>query len=222
MKHLHIISRPTARRAGLRNYVSNNPCKREHYSERRVSNGDCIECKSEQYQENKDEMSQRAARWRAKNPDYAKNYYIENKDELNEQKKRYYRENRESALESCKRYRSENKEAISERQKDYHRRNPMAVSVASNKRRARILGAGGSFTKEEVGELFFRQKGRCALCPARLVKTGKEKFHADHIQPISKGGSNFISNIQLTCPECNRSKGAKDPFEFAKEKGKLL
>jgi 5-methylcytosine-specific restriction endonuclease McrA len=39
--------------------------------------------------------------------------------------------------------------------------------------------------------------------------TDKGPFHVDHIRPYSKGGWNNISNLQLLCAPCNRSKGAK-------------
>lgn len=44
---------------------------------------------------------------------------------------------------------------------------------------------------------------RCLACRKRLPLT------ADHIVPLSKGGSNHISNIQPLCNRCNTRKGAK-------------
>jgi|GEM_PF-3286127 len=34
-------------------------------------------------------------------------------------------------------------------------------------------------------------------------------MEVDHIKPISKGGTDKPSNLQLLCPVCNRKKGAK-------------
>jgi len=60
---------------------------------------------------------------------------------------------------------------------------------------------------------------RCAYCRADLRKTTK---HADHITPLSAGGSDDKSNIQMTCKSCNLSKGARDPIEYAQLQGRLL
>lgn len=87
-----------------------------------------------------------------------------------------------------------------------------------SKRRARIKGAKGFFTKEQIDELFVKQRGMCACCRNRL----SDDFHRDHIIPLSLGGDNTIENIQLLCPACNMSKGAKDPIQWANENGRLL
>lgn len=40
--------------------------------------------------------------------------------------------------------------------------------------------------------------------------------------PLARGGSNWISNIQLLCPRCNTSKKALDPIVWAQREGRLL
>ena len=39
-------------------------------------------------------------------------------------------------------------------------------------------------------------------------------YHVDHITSLARGGENKDENIQLLCPKCNLSKGAKGPLEF--------
>ncbi|WP_431860181.1 HNH endonuclease [Azospirillum sp.] len=93
-----------------------------------------------------------------------------------------------------------------------------AMAPHRSKRRARIRGAGGSFTKGQVEELYSRQRGRCAGCGERL----RRSYHRDHITPLSRGGRNDISNIQLLCQTCNQSKHAKDPVTWARSMGRLI
>lgn len=68
-----------------------------------------------------------------------------------------------------------------------------------------------------VKELGDMQKWKCAICKEKLVK-----YDIDHIQPVSKGGTNEKHNLQLLCQRCNRTKQAKDPIEFMQSKGFLL
>jgi 5-methylcytosine-specific restriction endonuclease McrA len=86
------------------------------------------------------------------------------------------------------------------------------------RREARKKAADGHHTGTEIKALFKRQGGKCAYCRVML----KPGYHADHIIPISKGGSNWISNIQLTCSDCNHRKWAKDPITWARQIGRLL
>lgn len=95
--------------------------------------------------------------------------------------------------------------------------------VATNNRRAYKAAAGGSFTKEEIDALFKRQGGKCAVCKKKLSKKKRPlRYHMDHVTPLSKGGSNGIENIALTCGPCNLRKHNKDPIEWANKHGLLF
>lgn len=66
--------------------------------------------------------------------------------------------------------------------------------------------------------LFDKQRAKCMYC-------GKEKheandLHLDHKIPVSLGGSNDLSNLQLLCGSCNSRKGNIKDDEF-REKYKL-
>ena len=49
-----------------------------------------------------------------------------------------------------------------------------------------------------------RDDYKCQMC-GRTVEDGI-KLHIDHIVPVSKGGSNDMSNLQVLCHECNLAK----------------
>lgn len=52
--------------------------------------------------------------------------------------------------------------------------------------------------------VFWRDGNTCVYCGS------KNELHCDHIIPISKGGTNNISNLNTSCRECNLSKKARD------------
>ena len=94
------------------------------------------------------------------------------------------------------------------------------AAAASSRRRARKLGAGGSYTADDIDRIYLSQRGKCAGygCGINLGK----KFHRDHKVSLSKGGSNDAGNIELLCPSCNLKKNDKDPIDWANENGRLI
>jgi 5-methylcytosine-specific restriction endonuclease McrA len=77
------------------------------------------------------------------------------------------------------------------------------LGVVSDDLRYRVLKEGGS---------------RCALCGAR----GKDTpLDVDHIIPRSKKGSNDISNLQILCAKCNRTKRDRDDEDFRPPRQRL-
>lgn len=70
--------------------------------------------------------------------------------------------------------------------------------------RIRAAMARGSHSNWEWLQLVQKFGGRCAICGQP-----SERLHRDHILPISKGGSDCITNIQPTCQRCNSVKGAR-------------
>ncbi len=75
---MKVISRDEAFEKGLRRYYTGIPCKKGHISERSVSTGGCVTCRSEWDKEwrekNKERMRENQRKWRARNPDKLKEY----------------------------------------------------------------------------------------------------------------------------------------------------
>lgn len=59
--------------------------------------------------------------------------------------------------------------------------------------------------------IFYRDRGRCQLCFRDLSGLGRpvRDLHLDHIIPLAMSGSNDPTNFQLSCQECNLSKGGR-------------
>jgi 5-methylcytosine-specific restriction endonuclease McrA len=72
----------------------------------------------------------------------------------------------------------------------------------------------GYETREYLLEKWDRQ---CAYCGIKDVP-----LQVEHINPRSKGGSNSISNLTLSCEKCNLKKGTQDIKNFLKKDTKKL
>jgi 5-methylcytosine-specific restriction endonuclease McrA len=71
----------------------------------------------------------------------------------------------------------------------------------------------GTLAGYETREYLLEKWGRqCAYCGVRDVP-----LQIEHIHPRSKGGSNSIINLTLSCEKCNTKKGTKDIKDFLKK-----
>jgi 5-methylcytosine-specific restriction endonuclease McrA len=70
----------------------------------------------------------------------------------------------------------------------------------------------------EVREYLLAKFNRtCQYCGAT-----DKPFEVDHIHPISKGGSDRVSNLTLPCHDCNQAKGNQDIKVFLEGKADLV
>ena len=77
---------------------------------------------------------------------------------------------------------------------------------ASRNRHAHERAMNGLHTGAEWQELKLRYGNKCAYCgtPESIAPLTK-----DHVYPVSKGGTDFINNIQPLCKRCNSRKKNK-------------
>lgn len=176
----------------------------EHHEERRTYN-------TKYSEEHREELRQ-----------YAAKRFEEYHEELCEQQRQYYKDYRETIMLSRARHYEDNYETIRERSRQYYQtdRGRIAHRAAGHNRRALKRKAKGTHTVEDLHQQLLRQKSRCYYCKIKLGK-GRGAWHADHIVPLSRGGSNSIDNIVITCPTCNLKKHNKLPHEFL-DGGRLL
>ena len=127
----------------------------------------------------------------------------DNPEKKREGNRRWYNKNRERLKAKASIYYKKNKKKCKAYMQAYHKLHPEMNIAKHSKRRTRRLDAGGSFTASEWKSLCKRYHNRCLCCGKR------RKLTADHVIPVSKGGTSNISNIQPLCGPCNSSKGTK-------------
>lgn len=128
------------------------------------------------------------ARWAEENPEYQANYYAEN---------------REKKLAYCSKW---------------AKANPDKYRAYRQRRRAKKRDAAGDFTAAEWKAKLEYYGYRCRYCGINKNDTPEGWLEADHAIPLSRGGTNFISNIVPACKSCNCSKGTKTFKEYLNEK----
>ncbi|WP_424139368.1 HNH endonuclease [Roseomonas chloroacetimidivorans] len=108
-----------------------------------------------------------------------------------------YRQNRDEKLAYAKQYRASK-----------------AASIRAGQvtRRARENGASGKITEADWTGILAYFGNRCAYC-LRHADEGVE-LTADHMLPLSRGGSNDPSNVVPACRSCNCTKRTRTPLEF--------
>lgn len=87
-----------------------------------------------------------------------------------------------------------------ESHRKYVKNNPERIAHLKARRYALEKGAIGSHSFEEWSELKSSYGNVCAFCGSN------EQLTKDHIIPLSKGGSDYIENIQPLCRSCNSRK----------------
>ncbi len=165
--------------------------------------------------------------------DSKKERYLKSRVSLLEKASIYYQNNRESKLEYAKEYAENNKEKIKtykaqwvQDNKEHHnmksqewakanpkkrkeivdkcrKAHPEYNTTIKNNRRALEANVEGTHTSKEWKELCEKYNNKCLCCKSQT------KLTRDHIVPLSKGGTNYISNIQPLCLSCNSSKKQK-------------
>lgn len=162
----------------------------EFYTQRRNRDGlygqckECVRKASRQWRSDNPVRAMEANReWCAKNPEHTREVWRRNKAR--------WRENPKNAKKDI------------EVSKRWARENPDKHNAVTQRRAARRRGNGGSYTAKEWQDLCAQYDYRCLCCGECKTLT------PDHIVPVSKGGTSYISNIQPLCLSCNHKKHAK-------------
>lgn len=151
----------------------------------------CVKCikkaSRRHYQHNRDVLLEQNKQWRIKT----------------EYDKRRYRDNTEREKRRNKQYYDDNTNTVLKRNKQWKQNNPEKINTLSINRRALKQNAEGSFTDQEWIDLCNFYGNVCLCCKEQ------KPLERDHIVLLSKGGTNWITNIQPLCGKCNGEKYTK-------------
>jgi len=186
--------------------------KRQYYQNNKEV---CCE-RNKKYQEAHQEQKRKTAReYYHRNKDKQRKYDIENKEARTAYKTKWAEENPDKVRASRERnahkkkinrqkYEALHRQEATERTRRWKQEYPEKAKANEHRREARKRGNGGSFSANEWLELCEKYDRTCLCCGRSDVK-----LTADHVIPVSKGGSSLIDNIQPLCASCNSKKHDK-------------
>jgi 5-methylcytosine-specific restriction endonuclease McrA len=172
------------------------------------------------YRQNKARAKQNAAGWQRANPEKCRGYRNKYKAKFprrvrratrkSYQKRRvrciawsqqWQRDHPDRARETNRRFRVRNRKRLRRRNHEWRRENPEKARENDRRRYVRLAGAEGSHSVGEFVALCELYGGHCLRCGRT-----RRKLTEDHIIPLSKGGSDWLSNMQPLCGPCNTAK----------------
>lgn len=114
-----------------------------------------------------------------------------------------------------------NKEYILASNRRWVSKNPLKSKIKAMRYSAKKRLAEGFHVYSDIIDILNKQKWMCIghNCKANFKIVG---YEIDHIFPLSKGGSNWPSNLQCLCRSCNARKSNIDPIKWARINGMLI
>ena len=220
---MQIIDRADATAQGLSKYFTGKPCKKGHICERYTKFGVCVDCTSEwnakkgkEYRRLYMEKRRRACGVLPVPPKMSPEESRKRRVELAIIRRRAKgvkpktrmspQDEKASKKRRMHKWRQANQEKVRADEKKWRDNNPDKwrdkVRRIALRRRARLRGIEGNFTKADIDVLLAAQNGICAGCSKDI----SAKFEVDHKLAITRGGTNNPDNLQLLCRSCNAQK----------------
>lgn len=199
-----LIPRDTARERGIKFYFTGIQCPRGNIWLRRTSTANCVcvDCLA------------------VKNKGNSAHYHrIKDDPEFKEKIRAYTIKNREWKRAYDKEYMERNRDHKNKLSREWAKNNrdkrrAICHNYDARRRAVEKTGVG-------VNELMKWKRAQRKVCYWCGVKC-RSDFHVDHYIPLSKGGRHELDNLVIACAPCNLRKNAKDPYEFAQERGRLF
>jgi len=126
----------------------------------------------------------------------------------------YRAEHREEIAAYYAAYYAEHRAEIASKYSAWQKANPDKMRAKNHRRRARKTGNGGTHTADDIKRQGDSQSWKCWWRGPGCLIDCKDKYHVDHLVPLSRGGHNNPSNLVISCPVCNLKKLDKLPHEF--------
>lgn len=229
-----------AKAAGVRMFDPGVACVNGHISLRWTNSGICAECKrardnaynaahkEEHRARSRRSVIRRAAEVRQyqsayyrANPEVAKRRASEwekaHRPEVRKRHREWYAKNATRLRPIASARRAANPEPSRAAAREWKANNAHKVRAADALRRAREIGAQAGNRKAYAAYLKWARSAKSVPCYwcRTSTKPGKKSRHIDHITPLARGGADAVGNLCVSCPACNLTKNAKQPFEFA-------
>lgn len=161
----------------------------------------------ESYERNKEKRIAKVLEREAEKPEMVKAtqkwWYQEHKAERLTKQKAYEEDNIEKVKETTKRY--EEKPETRAKHRKWEHEHPEKVKA----KWSRQYHAKGTYTKDQLEARIDFYGRRCYLCHCDWDALVSGNRTIDHIIPLSKGGTNWPSNLAPACRSCNASKSNK-------------
>ena len=125
------------------------------------------------------------------------------KEEDAARKRLWRKDHPEKHREDQRKYYARHRSTVRLKQKRHREEHPETLKKQGFARRARHYDSEGSFTGKQWLRLCKAFLNTCLCC------NKKKSLAADHVVPISKGGTSWIANIQPLCKVCNSKKFTK-------------
>jgi 5-methylcytosine-specific restriction endonuclease McrA len=158
--------------------------------------------------------------------EYRQNYYNENKDTININRRNNYSKNKIRYKQARKINYQLNRTKIRKNQSEHYFRNKQyykiksakyrvnnksAINLRNRKRQLKLIGK--NISQKQIDKLLEQHNYKCFYCKIELTGIN---LHLDHKNPLSRGGEHNIDNLVPACKTCNLRKGTKTVEEFLK------
>lgn len=141
---------------------------------------------------------------------YLKEYRINNKDKVSEQRNKWNIKNPHYYSEYHKSNYDLNRDRMLSYNRRWHSLNPERARERASKRRARLKNIPNYMPKEWWDILLLLYGYNCMNPECDSDINDDNPLTHDHVIPVTvKGSSHSIENSQILCKKCNSSKGTK-------------